>query len=192
MLMAAGHIPGVKEIQMKDYVTIRGNVGGDPVRHTTAGGASVIHFRLASGQGYHDKRSGSWVETGTNWYSVSAFRQLAENAKASLRSGDPVIVTGRLKLNEWENNGRHGFVDLEAESIGHDLNRGTSNFLRTPRAAAPAATPPAPENAPADASDIDEPTGDDDAWVVGAGMEQTGAQAGATEPADEHPAYAQT
>lgn len=134
---------------MNDIMTIRGNVGGDPVRNTIAGGATVLNFRVATSQGYRDKRTGQWVETGTNWYSVSAFRQLADNAKVSLRSGDAVIVTGKLKMREWDSNGRHGVsADITADTIGHDLTRGTSNFMRTPRAAA-APTP----SAGAEASD---------------------------------------
>lgn len=119
---------------MNDIVTIRGNIGGDPVKSTTAGGVPVVHFRVASSSGYWDRRTGSWVEGPTNWYAVSAFRQLADHAKASLRSGDAVIVTGTLKLREWESNGKRGFsADLDADAIGHDLRWGTSNFMRTPR-----------------------------------------------------------
>lgn len=127
---------------MNDTVTIRGNVGGDPVKSMTAGGVPVVHFRVASSSGYWDRRTGSWVEGGTNWYAVSAFRQLADHAKASLRSGDAVIVTGTLKLREWESNGKRGFsADLEADSIGHDLRWGTSAFVRTPK---PTQIAPAP------------------------------------------------
>ncbi|MFD5215000.1 single-stranded DNA-binding protein [Microbacterium sp. NPDC058345] len=122
---------------MNDTVTIRGNIGGDPVKSTTPGGVSVVHLRVASSSGYWDRRTGSWVDGGTNWYAVSAFRQLADHAKASLRSGDAVIVTGTLKLREWESNGKRGFsADLVADSIGHDLRWGTSNFMRAPRATA--------------------------------------------------------
>lgn len=127
---------------MNDTVTIRGNVGGDPVKSTTAGGVSVVHFRVASRSGYWDRRTGSWVEGATNWYAVSAFRQLADHAKASLRSGDAVIVTGTLKLREWESNGKRGFsADLDADAIGHDLRWGTSAFVRAPRASAHASAP---------------------------------------------------
>jgi len=125
---------------MNDMVTIRGNVGGDPVKSTTAGGVPVVHFRVGSSSGYWDRRTGSWVEGPTNWYAVSAFRQLADHAKTSLRSGDAVIVTGTLKLREWESNGKRGFsADLDADAIGHDLRWGTSNFMRTPRSSAPPA-----------------------------------------------------
>lgn len=173
---------------MNDTVTIQGNVGGDPVRNTTPGGAPVLNFRVASAQGYRDRRTGNWIETGTNWYSVSAFHHLAETAKVSLRSGDAVIVTGRLKLREWQSNGRQGFsADIVADSIGHDLARGTSVFARTPR---PAATAPIPEPAsrqdddPAEAPADDER--DDDVWAE-AGLHSVDSRTGeVVVPGAEH------
>lgn len=148
---------------MNDTVTIRGNVGGDPVKSTTAGGVPVVHFRVASSSGYWDRSTGSWVEGPTNWYAVSAFRQLAEHAKTSLRSGDAVIVTGTLKLREWESNGKRGFsADLTADAVGHDLRWGTSNFMRTPRTSVPAPPPAdAQTSAPDDGAPGEQPPMDD-------------------------------
>lgn len=121
---------------MNDTVTILGRVGSDPNRSQTSTGVPVINFRVASPQRRYDSRSQSWIETGTNWYNVSAFRQLAEHAKASLRLGDGVIVTGRLKLREWESGGRKGVsADIDADTIGHDLRWGASAFVKTPVAA---------------------------------------------------------
>lgn len=151
---------------MNDIVTIRGNVGNDPTRTTLPSGDSVLNFRVASSHGYRDRRTGAWVETGTNWFAVSAFRRLADNAKASLRSGDAVIITGRLQLKEWQNNGRSGFsADLVADTISHDLDRGISNFMRTPRASTPSSSAE-PETHAAEPSDATEPGPDDmEAWT---------------------------
>lgn len=117
-----------------DLVTISGNIGNDPTYNTTRSGDPVVNFRVGSSSGYFDKNSGSWVDEGTSWYAVSAFRDLAEHGKASLRRGDPVIVTGSLKIKEWENDGRKGTsADIVASAIGHDLNKGTSAFVRRPK-----------------------------------------------------------
>lgn len=144
---------------MNDTVTILGRVGNDPIRSETTTGVPVINFRVASPQRRYDSKTQEWVETGTNWYNVSAFRQLAEHAKASLHSGDGVIVTGRLKVRAWENNGRKGTsVDLEADAIGHDLRWGSSAFAKAARhMQAPAAysndAEPAPSESDAEFDD---------------------------------------
>lgn len=121
---------------MHDVVTIVGNVATDPTQGRTASGVPVTNFRLASTHRRFDDATQTWIDVSTNWYSVAAFRQLAEHAKVSLRSGDSVIVTGRMRIRAWENNGKQGTsVDIDADAIGHDLRWGTTAYRRTPRAA---------------------------------------------------------
>lgn len=116
-------------------VTITGNIGNDPTYNTTRAGDAVVNFRVGSSSGYWNRSTGAWVDDGTSWFAVSAFRNLAEHAKGSLHRGDPVIVTGALKVKEWENDGRRGTsADIVADAIGHDLSQGTSAFVRRPKA----------------------------------------------------------
>lgn len=120
-----------------DIVTFAGNIGNDPTKNETRAGTPVVNFRVGSSSGYFDQRAGAWVDGGTNWYAVAAYGKLAEHAKASLHRGDAVIVSGRLKVKEWEANGKKGVdLDIVADAIGHDLNFGTSAFLRRLRAVA--------------------------------------------------------
>lgn len=119
---------------MMDTVTIVGKVATDPNQAQTGGGVAVTNFRLASTHRRFDQTAQAWVDSGTNWYSVAAYRQLGEHAKASLRCGDSVIVTGRLRIRNWESNGKNGTsVDIDADAIGHDLRWGTSAYLRSSR-----------------------------------------------------------
>jgi single-strand DNA-binding protein len=68
---------------------------------------------------------------------VACFRTLAQHVAQSVRKGDPVVVVGKLRTNVWEKDGQaHERLVLEADMIGHDLNRGTSSFQRPPRLAA--------------------------------------------------------
>lgn len=143
---------------MNDTVTILGRVGADPNRSATTSGDSIVKFRVASPQRRYDSKSQSWIETGTNWYTVSAFRQLADHAKTSLRQGDGVIVTGRLKRREWESGGRKGMsADIDAEAIGHDLRWGASAYIKANSASA--SRPPSNEDGlpPVDIAPDDEP-----------------------------------
>lgn len=120
---------------MSDTLTIVGKVATDPTRSRTASGIPVTNFRLASTHRRFDNATQTWVDAGTNWYSVAAFRQLGEHAKASLRTGDSVIVTGRLKIRNWESGEKHGTsVDIDADAIGHDLRWGITTYLRSSRA----------------------------------------------------------
>lgn len=113
---------------MSDTITIVGNLAADP--ETRASGA-ITTFRVGSTQRRLDKESGKWVDAHTSWYNVSAFRQLGAHALQSLRRGQRVIVTGRLKIRDWENSaGKGRSADIEADAIGHDLLWGTTEFRR--------------------------------------------------------------
>lgn len=157
---------------MNDTVTILGRVGGDPNRSETTSGVPVVNFRVASPQRRFDQKTQAWIETGTNWYNVSAFRQLAEHVKASLRSGDGVIVTGRLKLREWESGGKKGLsADIDADAIGHDLRWGASAFVKARSASTPTAVPSADSSpSPQDADSA----GAGESGFIEATAEQTG------------------
>jgi single-strand DNA-binding protein len=114
---------------MNETITITGNVATDPDHKRTQGGVPITTFRVASGQRRYDRQTGGWVDAATNWYTVSTFRSLADHAFESLKKGDRVLVTGRLKVREWEAGERRGTtVEIDAEAIGHDLLWGVSRF----------------------------------------------------------------
>ncbi len=118
---------------MEAVVHITGYAGTEV--ETKANG-TVAKFRLASTPRVRTK--GEWGDGNTTWIEVSCFRALAEHVASSIRKGDPVVVIGRLRTNAWEKDGQsHERLVLEAESIGHDLNRGTAAFRRKARALAP-------------------------------------------------------
>lgn len=119
---------------MEDTITFTGRIGTPPTRRVIAGGTTVTTFRVGSTRRRRDPQTGQWHDDGTSWYTVSAYRRLAEFAAASLRKGEPVVVTGRLKIREWENATAKGIaIDVDADSIGHDLNWGTSTFVAPDR-----------------------------------------------------------
>jgi single-strand DNA-binding protein len=127
-------VPATTEEQiMTDIITVRGYVATD-VRLTLAqSGLPITGFRMCSTERRFDRETNTWVDGHTNWYSVSMFRQLATNAGASIKKGDRVIITGRLRIRPWINaDGRTGTsVEIDADSAGHDLMWGTANFRRT-------------------------------------------------------------
>lgn len=123
-------------------VTLVGNLVDDPKLHTTDGGAEVAGFRVASTARRFDRAEQRWVDGGSLFLSVSCWRALGANAAASLRRGDPVVVTGRLTTRTYEKDGQTRSVpELEALALGPDLARGTAVFRRAPRAPEDAAEP---------------------------------------------------
>jgi single-strand DNA-binding protein len=116
------------------FVTLHGWLGGD-VQVRQAGDAPVASFRLGCTPRRFNRRTNSWSDAPTQWYSVTAWRSLGENCRDSLRRGDPVVVHGRLEVRVWVNNAGVEVTSLEVEatSVGHDLGRGVSRFTKTVR-----------------------------------------------------------
>jgi single-strand DNA-binding protein len=119
---------------MAETYTAVGLVATTPRNVVTADGLAITSFRLAAGSRRFDRETGSWVDGDTNWFTVVSFRQLAENANECLAKGDRVVVSGRLKVRDWDNGERTGTaVEIEADSLGHDLLFGTSSFEKVSR-----------------------------------------------------------
>lgn len=124
--MAVGDTVGMNN---NDTITLTGLVATEPHQTGTSGNFPVVGFRLLSFQSHFDRAKNAWVDDDPNWYSVSAFRQLAGNVLTSVAKGDRVIVTGRLRIRDWEASGRSGTsIDITADSIGHDLCWGRSSY----------------------------------------------------------------
>ena len=116
---------------MHDQISLSGYVGTTPKHLVTAGGLPITSFRLGSTARRFDKGKNEWVDGETSWYTVTTFRQLARNVAASIEVGQPVVVFGRLRVRAWESDERHGItVEIDADSIGHDLAWGTTSFTK--------------------------------------------------------------
>lgn len=132
---------------MIDSITLTGIVATDPRHIVTSDGLAITTFRLASGQRRFDRTTNSWIDTDTNWYTVSTFRLLARNVARSVQKGQHVMLTGKLRQREWASGERSGTsVEVAADSLGHDLNWYMTTAIRT------GMTSQAPSNsAPSDA-----------------------------------------
>jgi single-strand DNA-binding protein len=117
---------------MADKVTITGLVATTPRHIVTADGLPITSFRLACSLRTFDRVKMEWTDGETNWYTITSFKQLAINVGGSISKGDRVIVTGDLRIRDWDNGERAGTsVEVEATAIGHDLSWGSSVFTRT-------------------------------------------------------------
>ena len=134
---------------MNDIITVRGFVATEPKSSTTPGGTGTASFRLGSTERRFDRSNDVWVDGNTNWFSVQAFRHLAGNIGCSVKKGQRVIVVGKLRLRQWEHDGRiYHVAEIVAESVGHDLMWGSANFIRTTGSNSPQTMPAAPEVEP--------------------------------------------
>lgn len=107
---------------MSDIITVTGLIATTPRHIVTSEGLAITSFRLASPQRRFDKTTLKWVDSSTNWYTITAYKQLAINCVPSLSKGDRIIVSGRLRVRDWATDDRVGTnVEIEAEVIGHDL-----------------------------------------------------------------------
>lgn len=109
-----------------------GRVVTHPTRRALPNGESVVSFRLASTSRRFDQPTGDWVDSGTLYLTVNCWRRLVEGAEQSLQRGDPVIVYGQLRTNEYTTRDGVERSDLEmrALALGPDLARCTAPVLR--------------------------------------------------------------
>lgn len=135
---------------MNDTITLTGLVATTPKHIVTSEQVTVTSFRLAATQRRFDTETQKWVDGDTNWYTITAFRDLAVNVVGSIVKGQRVLVTGRLRVRDWATDDKSGTnVEVEAETMGHDLRWGDAQFTRHNNTAADASAEPAEVTAPA-------------------------------------------
>ena len=117
-----------------NQVTIVGNLTDDPELRYTPNGAAVCKFRIAVNRRIPDG-AGGWKDGEASYFTVNAWRSLAENAAESLTRGARVVVSGRLQYRSWENQDgdKRTAVEIEADELGPSLRWATARVERNPR-----------------------------------------------------------
>ncbi|MDD7969446.1 single-stranded DNA-binding protein [Actinomycetospora lemnae] len=113
-------------------VTVTGNVAGDVIARRVGPNQEheLVTFRVASSERRWDKASETWIDGDRFTASVNCWRRLADGARC-LTKGDPVIVTGRLSVREYEAEGvRRYMTEISAVAVGPDLARCTAKVHR--------------------------------------------------------------
>ena len=119
----------------ESFVTVVGNVVSDPISRPTKVGRPFASLRIASTTRRWDAEKRAFVDGSTNFLNVVAFNALAANVMTSVKKGHPVVVYGRLRVNQWETEKGEPrtSAEIDAFTIGHDLTRGQVDFSRPPR-----------------------------------------------------------
>jgi single-strand DNA-binding protein len=144
-----------EEHGMNDAIlTIIGNVVDEPRMRLTKNGHAVTNFRVASTSRRYDREQEQYVDNTTLFFTVTCWRAMAENVAQSVKKGQPVVVHGRLYSREYTvNEVVRVSYELEANSVGHDLSRGTADFSKVVRPRSSVQVEVDADGIPADRSD---------------------------------------
>ncbi|MEO3862821.1 single-stranded DNA-binding protein [Acrocarpospora sp. B8E8] len=116
------------------YVTLSGNVTDDPKQFHFGDGSRATSMRVAVNRRFLDRQTQTWQDGETTYYTVRCYRALADHVAQSVRRGHPVVVSGKLRVKQFERGGEQRFwVEVEAVSVGHDLKWGITSFERPVR-----------------------------------------------------------
>lgn len=104
----------------ENMVTVIGNLTREPELRFTAGGRAIANMGVAVSRRY--MVNNEWKEE-TSFFNVSCWGVGGENAAASLKKGDRVIVTGRLEQRSYETKEgeKRSVVEIVADEIGASL-----------------------------------------------------------------------
>jgi single-strand DNA-binding protein len=85
-------------------VILMGNVTRDPELRYLANGTALCDLGMAMNRRFKDK-DGNWADE-TTFVTVTLWARTAEIAGEYLTKGSPVMIEGRLKLDQWEKDGK--------------------------------------------------------------------------------------
>jgi single-strand DNA-binding protein len=141
---------------MDTYLTVQGNLVADPVTRSTASGATVVGFRIASSGRRFDKNAGEFRDADPMFITVSCWRGLGINVASSLRKGDSIVAMGRLTYRTYDDRQgvRRSVHELDAVAVGPDLARCPVDVRRPQRPSDPV---PAQQPAAAPVAAVEEP-----------------------------------
>ena len=86
---------------MLPRVAIECRVVAEPELRFSNSGVAVAKLRVVAADRRLNQQSGEWEDGDTLWLDVTCFKKLAENVVESVAKGDLLLVTGKLKTDEW-------------------------------------------------------------------------------------------
>jgi len=92
-------------------IILIGRLGRDPEMSYTPNGLAVTKFSVAVSR-YSKSPTGERQED-TDWYNVTAFRQLAETCNTYLKKGSKVYVEGRVSQRKYTDRNNVERVSLD-------------------------------------------------------------------------------
>ena len=143
-------------------VILMGNLTRDPELRYTPKGTAIAKIGLAVNRVWTNE-AGEKKEDVT-FIDVDVFGRTAENVGQYMRKGRPILVEGRLKLDQWDDKAtgakrsKLGVVAETVQFLGSAPGAGEGGAPATPRAPRPAPSAPAGEpvegDAPPESDDV--------------------------------------
>lgn len=145
-------------MQLNSYIGF-GNLTRDPDVRSTQTGKTVAAFTIAVNDGYGERQSVAFVD-------VECWEKTAEHCRQYLKKGSPVIVSGRIAQDNWEDK-QTGAKRSKLKIVASNVQF-LERFMADPDAAQPPArsryadddTPPARQPAPRPLRNSDPPAPD--------------------------------
>ena len=112
----------------KESLTITGNLVSDPKHGVGENGRPFVRIRVAENTRVFNDETKTWGNGKTTFLNAFAYGRLAENISASLKEGDAVMVTGRLRegndyIDSKTGETRKGEPFISAREVGAGLSR---------------------------------------------------------------------
>lgn len=106
---------------------------GPTLNRTRTSGRPVANFKVTCTSRTFNRQRNRWLEADSLTIRVVCWGQLAENVDASVRRGDPVVVSATLRARSYQaaDGTRRWVYEANASAVGPDLTRGTAEFRRT-------------------------------------------------------------
>lgn len=87
---------------MLPRVTIEGTAVADSELRFSQSGTAVGRIRVVAQDRRMNRETSEWEDGDQLWIDVTCFKQLAENVAESVLKGDRIIITGKIRTEEWE------------------------------------------------------------------------------------------
>jgi single-strand DNA-binding protein len=99
-----------------------GTLTGDPEIKALPSGLMVATVNIACNERKYNKETQQYENGDATYLRGTLWREYAENVANSLRKGDKVIATGRLRMKQWEKDGqKRTSMELDIDEIGPTL-----------------------------------------------------------------------
>ena len=114
-------------------MTLIGGLTADPEMRFVPSGTAVANFSIVNKPRVFNRAKGEWTDGDPLYMKCTAWDKTAEHITDSLKRGDRVIVTGRLRQRSFDttDGDKRTVIELEVEEIGPTLRWTTVTVNRS-------------------------------------------------------------